>query len=120
MRNRSLFPFLALTCAALGFAGCQEVVLRVASPDGTRTAEVRSRWSIDPPAQSLWLQSSRADEPRRIATLGEDTDWCDQILWSRDGSRVAFLIRGVRLDFYDAASGRLLFRDGRSESPCCD
>jgi hypothetical protein len=100
----ALFAWTAMIASAAAFYGRHQVVRRVASPDGGRIAEVRSRWSIDPPAQSLWLRTG-GQEPRRIASLGGDTDWCDQILWSPDGSRVGFLIRGVRLDVYDAASG---------------
>ena len=100
----ALLVWTAMIASAAAFYGRHQVVRRVASPDGRRIAEVRSGWSLDPPAQSLWLRTG-GQEPRRIASLGGDTDWCDQILWTPDGSRVGFLIRGIRLDVYDAASG---------------
>jgi hypothetical protein len=93
----------------LVLAGCRPaVVLDLPSPDGKRIAEVYSRWSIDPPAQSLWLRSSGESEPKKLATLAQDVDWCNEIVWSPDSSRVGFLIRGARLDVYDAGKGRLL------------
>lgn len=106
------FPSLAgLALLAFGAAGCGgKVVSHAVSPDGRRVAEVRSHWSLDPPSQSLWLAPSPAERPRRIARLGGDTDWCDEIAWSPDGSRVAFLIRGAFLDVYNAADGRRLVR----------
>jgi hypothetical protein len=100
----ALLVWTAVIASAAVFYGRHQVVRRVASPDRGRIAEVRSSWSLDPPAQSLWLWTGR-QEPRQIASLGGDTDWCDQILWSPDGSRVGFLIRGIRLDVYDATSG---------------
>jgi dipeptidyl aminopeptidase/acylaminoacyl peptidase len=116
MRTRRVvvvFSVLVWTLLVVGVAfrqGRKQIVLRVLSPDGLRIAEVRSHWKVDPPAQSLWLAQSATRAPRRLATLGEDTDWCNQILWSPEGSRVAFLIRGVRLDVYDAATARLTAR----------
>lgn len=90
--------------------GRRQIVFRVLSPGGLHAAEVRSHWSVDPPAQSLWLAPAAARPPRRVAVLGEDTDWCDEIVWSPDGSRVAFLIRGVRIEVYDAETARLTAR----------
>lgn len=43
-----------------------------------------------------------------LADLPEDQDWCDEILWSPDGSKVGFLIRGVRLLVFDPRTGKRL------------
>ncbi len=107
MNPKALSLMLALAMAAL--AGCgPDVVLDLSSPDGQRIAEVHSRWSIDPPAQSLWLRPSREEKPRKLANLERDVDWCNEIIWSPDSSRVGFLIRGARLDVYDAGKGDML------------
>lgn len=106
MNPKALSVMLALAMPVL--AGCGNVVLDAQSPDGTRRAEVYSRWSIDPPAQSLWLRLSREAEPVKLATLAQNLDWCNEIVWSADSSRVGFLIRGSRLDIYNARNGRLL------------
>jgi hypothetical protein len=73
--------------------------LVVPSRDGRRTASVRNHWSIDPPRQTLWLDDTR------VATLGEDMDWCRTVVWSEDGSTVAYLVQDAKLIVVDAASG---------------
>lgn len=88
--------------------GQGQVIYRSASPDGRAFAEVRSRWSIDPPAHSLWLKPRSGEAPVLLAELPDDQDWCDEILWSPDGSKVGFLVRGVRLLIFDPATGRRL------------
>lgn len=90
--------------------GEQRIIARVPSPDNRYIAEVRSQWAIDPPSHSLWLYSERGGAPREIAHLGEDSEWCDQVIWSRDATKVAFLINGVHLDIYDVAVQQLLTR----------
>jgi hypothetical protein len=50
----------------------------------------------------LWIGTSR-DAATKVATL-EPAARCDEIVWTRDGRRVAFLINGAELRFYDAAS----------------
>jgi hypothetical protein len=107
MNPKALSLLLALAMVVL--AGCGDNVLfDLPSPDGQRIAEVHSHLSIDPPAQSLWLRLSRESEPRILRRLERDLDWCNEIIWSPDSSRVGFLIRGVRLEVYDAAKGDML------------
>lgn len=106
MNPKALSLMLVLALAVL--AGCGAVPFDAPSPDGKRIAEVHSRFSIDPPAQSLWLRFSRESKPVKLATLTQDVDWCNEIVWSPDSSRVGFLIRGYRLDVYDARNGRPL------------
>ena len=106
MKPKALSLMLVLAMVLL--AGCGATPLDAPSPDGKRIAEVHSRWSINPPAQSLWLRFSRESKPVKLATLAQDVDWCNEIIWSPDSARVGFLIRGSRLDIYDAKNGRLL------------
>lgn len=109
MKKLGLGVLLLIWSVALFGAGLRagrgQVVARSASPDGNRIAEVRSRWTIDPPAHSLWLQRGFRQTPLHLTNLAEDQDWCDQIFWSPNGAQVAFLVRGVRLLVFDAATG---------------
>jgi Tol biopolymer transport system component len=43
-----------------------------------------------------------------LTDLPNDQDWCDGILWSPDGSKVGFLVRGVRLLVFDPVTGKRL------------
>ena len=95
----AVLALLALACAC-----SRPEDLAVASPDGRHTASVRNHWSIDPPAQSLWI------DDERIARLSEDQDWCRTIVWSRDGSTVAFLVQDANLIAADAVTRRNFFR----------
>lgn len=106
MNPKALSLLLVLALAVL--TGCGAKALDAPSPDGKRVAEVYSRWSIDPPAHSLWLRFSRESKPVKLANLAQDAEWCKEIIWSGDSSRVGFLIGGYRLDVYDARNGRLL------------
>ena len=43
-----------------------------------------------------------------IRRLGGDADWCNTIVWSADGSTVAYLVQDARLVTVDAASGSIV------------
>jgi hypothetical protein len=73
-----------------------------ASADGARVAWAQDRRCWIGPCQVLWIGSSR-DSATVVETL-KGTDRCDEIVWTKDGSRVAFLIDGTQLQFYDPAS----------------
>lgn len=98
-----------LPLALLFLTSCERVRLQVPSPDGQLMAEVRSHWTIDPPLQSLWLRHDGA-AAERLAELAADSEWCDQVIWTQDTARVAFLINGVRLDVYDVEGMDLVRR----------
>lgn len=87
--------------------GQSRLVTSAASPDGEWVAFVRAHASIDPPNESLWLGPSGGPHVK-LARLAEDQDWCDEIVWNGDGSRVGFLVRGARLDVYRVPDGRFL------------
>jgi len=76
--------------------------LHVPSPTGRAEASVRNHWTIDPPAQSLWLDETR------LVTLGEDVDWCNTIVWSGGGSTVAYLVQDAKLIAAGSASRRIV------------
>jgi hypothetical protein len=81
--------------------GTHETVFAV-SADGTHVAWAENRRCWIGPCQILWIGTGR-DSASVVETL-KSTDRCDEIVWTRDGSRVAFLIDGVQLQFYDSAS----------------
>lgn len=75
------------------------LVLKRASPDGAWIAAVRSYPEFDPPNQRISLR--REDGPTQmVRQLGHDTQWCDQIAWSGNGSRVGFVINDSFLYLY--------------------
>jgi hypothetical protein len=80
-------------------------VLSVESPDKARVALVMGRTCDEGPCQSLWIGSSR-EAATPVATLGEGSERCDEIAWTPDGKRVAFLVNGYQLRVYDADSLR--------------
>lgn len=97
-----LAGFVFLWCSPAQF-GLPRVALQVASPDGTVMALVRNHMEIDPPSQSLWLQPEDGKKVM-LRKLAADSDWCNLVVWSADGSTVVFLVQDARLIVADAAS----------------
>lgn len=97
----SMAPLLTcvLMTVALIHAGCDQVRLRFAAPDGQRVAEVRSRWTAESPVRSLWIRGP-GKRLTKLRDLGMDAERCDRAVWSANGSFVGFLINGVYLDVY--------------------
>jgi Tol biopolymer transport system component len=114
---------LVLALVAIAFAagmrfGSRELRF-AASPDNRRVAfALERRCLAGGRCQTLWLGPSRGDATK-LVTLGDDDGSCDEIAWTRDGKRVAFLIDGYQLRFYDAETSmpagqvRLLEPQGR-------
>ena len=73
-----------------------------ASADGTRAAWADDRRCWSGPCQTLWIGANRGNATK-VATL-EGPSHCDEIVWTRDGTRVAFLVDGSQLRFYDPSS----------------
>lgn len=110
---------VALVACDKTLLGLPRVPLSVLSPDGRSVASVRNHVTIDPPDQSVWLDSN--GETTRLRRLGPDSDWCDTIVWSADSSTVAFLVQGARLITADRASHHVVsekwLTDWRGEYP---
>jgi len=96
--------------------GLPRVPVESASPDGSRVAFVRNRPSIDPPAQSLWLRAADGTATE-LLRLGEDSEWCHIIVWSGDGTRVAFLVQDARLLVVDAQRARIVLEKWLVDPP---
>ncbi len=106
-------PAVLTAVLALSVAGCAaqqcgwpRFPVSVASPDGRHVAFVQNHPDIDPPNQSIWVQTG--NNSKQIQQLGPDSDWCDTIVWSADSSTVSYLIQNARLITVDAASQRIV------------
>ena len=114
--SSSTFALKLVTVAAVGLAaGAGLVGLRgskvptwevmsAPAPGGGRVAFVRGSTCDDSYCETLWVGSSR-DSATQVSALGAGAERCDEIAWSPDGARVAFLVDGHQLRMYDAASG---------------
>jgi hypothetical protein len=86
----------------LGRSTRTRLVVEGAAPSGGQRAFVLEGACSGGPCQTLWVGPSR-ESSTKVATL-RDSESCDEIAWSRDGSRVAFLIGGYQLRLYDSSS----------------
>lgn len=88
--------------------GLPRIVAQATSPDGQHIAFVRNHPSLDPPDQSLWLgPADRA--PKQLVKLSPDSMWSDEIVWSADSQRVAFVINDAIVYVYETAEARRVF-----------
>ena len=99
-----------LLAAMLGVAGWLRslgtVVLQANSPDKRWVASCRDFPSLDGPNQRLIVIDVRTKREIMRHQLFEDTDWCDQIVWSQDARVVGFVVRGERLVLYTPQTRR--------------
>ena len=100
--------------AALAFAfaltGCSGVSIeRYAamewSPDRSRVAFARDRLCAKGPCETLYVGAS-VDSAGALEGLAEGSESTDEIAWSQDGRRVAFLVNGRQLRIFDAESAK--------------
>ena len=96
----------ALACALLTVA-CQPNIERYGalewSADKSRVAFARDRLCEQGPCETLYVGST-IDAASALEGLADGQESCDEIAWTKDGGRVAFLINGRQLRIYDAAS----------------
>jgi hypothetical protein len=111
---------LALTVALLIASACGAKIERYPalewSPDKTRIAFARDRLCETGPCETLYL-GPRLDAATALEGLADGRETTDEIAWTADGRRVAFLINGRQLRLYDAETlkpaGKVnLFGDG--------
>ena len=102
-RPSRLLPAAVLFAAACAGDPAPHVLVAEASPDRRLAAEVRITRCGDAWCHSLW--TGPAGEPLAlVATLPHGTERADEIAWTADGRRVAFLVNGHQLRIYDAAT----------------
>jgi hypothetical protein len=114
--SRSTFALKLAAVAAVGLAaGALVAQLRgpaaaiwevrsATAPTGGRVAFVRGSTCDGAYCETLWVGSAR-DSAIQLSALGAGSQRCDEIAWSPDGTRVAFLIDGYQLRLYDAPTG---------------
>jgi len=102
-----VFAVATFACDAAQL-GWPRIPVSVPSPDGRFVAFVRNHPNVDPPDQSLWLQTSNG-AATELARLAPDADWCDLIAWSSDSQRVAFLVSDAIVYVYDSQSSARVF-----------
>jgi hypothetical protein len=88
--------------------GLPAIALKVPSPRGNAVAFVRNHPAIDPPNQTLWLERD-GQAAVKLADLPADTFWCDRIVWSDDGQRVAFVVADAIVQIFDVESANPIY-----------
>jgi hypothetical protein len=95
----------AALAAAIVVAACTAppvaVLATKTAPDAHHVASVQLVRCGTAWCESLWVGAS-PESQRRIITLAPESERCSEIAWTRDGKRVAFLINGSQLRFYNA------------------
>ena len=117
----SLQAARALAAASLLIAAaCAKEAVRYSalewSADRSRVAFSRDRLCEQAPCETLYVGSS-IESAEALEGLADGQESCDEIAWTKDGRRVAFLINGRQLRIYDAEArtpaGKVnLFGDG--------
>ena len=104
MKRLALFVLvLALLAAAFVAGGMFSTrdVRAASSPDGSHIAFATARRCGSGPCETLWVGTGRSGAAM-VDTLEGGTGRCDEIVWTKDGTRVGFLIDGHRLQLYKA------------------
>jgi hypothetical protein len=105
MKKILLFVLMLAVAAVafvLGRRFSERDVRSVAAPGGGLIASVTERVCLDGRCQVLWLGAA-GQAPTKVATLNAGQT-CDEIAWTNDGTRVAFLVDGYQLRLYTGAS----------------
>jgi len=105
MKKILLFVVLLAVAAvafALGRRFSEREMLSTAAPGGALVASVTERSCLDGRCQVLWV-GAPGQSPTKIVTLNAGQT-CDEIAWTSDGTRVAFLVDGYQLRLYSGAS----------------
>jgi len=104
--------FAAFVVGVIGFAGgfylgSRRAVNVVPSPAKNAVAYILEGRCAQGRCQSLWIgpDTKRA---RMVQALGGPSEEADEIAWTPDGSKVAFIVNGYQLRMFEAASGKPL------------
>jgi hypothetical protein len=95
----------ALACGLTIAAGCTPRIERFSamewSGDKTHVAYVRDRLCQEPPCESLYVGST-VESATALEGLADGRESSNEIAWTADSRRVAFLVNGRQLRIYDA------------------
>jgi hypothetical protein len=86
-------------------ASRRRVVVRAAAPHAPKVALAVEVACSSGLCQELRLGTSDADATILNSLPGRT---CDEIAWTPDGSRVAFVVDGLEMEIYDSATSRLV------------
>lgn len=89
------------------YLGSRRAVRVVVAPSGNAVAYILEGRCAAGRCQSLWIgpDTKRA---KRVQSLGGPSEEADEIAWTPDGNRVAFLVNGYQLRVFDARNGASL------------
>ena len=103
--QRSVPAALAAACALLTIAACRQDLERYSalewSADKSRVAFARDRLCAKGPCETLYV-GPNVEAAGALEGLADGHETCDDIAWTKDGRRVAFLINGRQLRIYEA------------------
>jgi hypothetical protein len=114
---------LAIACAFVTATACTSRRIERYSAlewsgDRSRVAFSRDRLCEKGPCESLYVGAT-VETAAALEGLADGRESCDEIAWTKDGKRVAFLINGRQLRIYDGQTrkpaGKVnLFDDGQA------
>ena len=112
-RRRLVRPAAAAVLLACGFgllASCRRgldghVLLSRSAPDQHHVAMARLTRCDPGWCETLWVGST-ADSAQLVSPQTAPNERCTEIVWTRDGSRVGFLMNGYQLRLYEAATAK--------------
>lgn len=111
MSAKGVLPAALLTAcivAAVAFAGgymlgARRIVRFANAPAGDGVAYVLEGRCAAGTCQSLWVGDT-VRHARVVETLSGPSEQADEIAWTPDGARVAFIVNGYQLRLFDARS----------------
>ena len=97
---------LAIACALVTATACtsrriERYPALEWSENRSRVAFSRDRLCEKAPCESLYVGAT-VETAAALEGLADGQESCDEIAWTKDGKRVAFLINGRQLRIYDA------------------
>jgi hypothetical protein len=109
MSAKGVLPAALITAfvvAAVAFAGgyilgARRIVRFASAPAGSGVAYVLEGRCTAGLCQSLWIGGS-VKEATVVETLSGPSEQADEIAWTADGGRVAFIVNGYQLRLFDA------------------
>ncbi len=104
--------FAAFVVGIIGFAagfylGSRRAVNVVPSPSKNAVAYILEGRCAQGRCQSLWIGPD-TKQARMVQALAGPSEEADEIAWTPDGSKVAFIVNGYQLRMFEAASGKPL------------
>ena len=109
MSAKGVLPAAIITAfvvASVAFAGgyilgARRIVRFASAPSGSGVAYVLEGRCTAGLCQSLWIGAS-VKEARVVEALSGPSEQADEIAWTADGGRVAFIVNGYQLRLFDA------------------